>query len=231
MQVSLITMSETGEPVISSLLLAEGLGIAHRALIATIKKHVKYVERFGRVLFQKAPLKTNGGSQRVTCIDLNENQALFVGSLSNNTEQVVEFKATLVAEFDKARKMLIEKSNPLAQKMQALIGLNNDLTQWMIALQQGVSGIEKKQDQIFETKAQATTKEAHELEVRRTRVLSMIHMKLRCAPNLKWKDFFETFLFTYKVDLRELQREPGEHPIDAAIRHGYLIHLEELLDY
>ena len=70
-----------GKPFTDSLVIAAGInnGIfdnkKHRLTIALIRKHKARLEKFGRVLFQTAPIKTDGGTQDITFVELNEDQA------------------------------------------------------------------------------------------------------------------------------------------------------------
>jgi hypothetical protein len=84
--------------VIDSRLVSARLGIEHRALIQTIKTHEgKIEERFGVVTFEmsKPPAGSLGGRPEKFAF-LTEDQALFIGTLSRNSERVVDFKADLV---------------------------------------------------------------------------------------------------------------------------------------
>lgn len=86
---------------IDSLTVAEFLGIDHRSHIRTVKKYLDKLERFGKVRFEITPSgKTN---QALEVAHYNENQALLIGTLSKNTEEVIDFKVRLVAYFDKVR--------------------------------------------------------------------------------------------------------------------------------
>lgn len=90
---------------VDSRLVAEQLGIEHRALIQLIRTHQESIEsNFERVAFEMLPLETAGGVQNLTVAHLSEDQALFIGSLSRNTQKVVEFKSKLVKAFSLARR-------------------------------------------------------------------------------------------------------------------------------
>ncbi len=111
----LIQISQlNGVEVVDSRIIAEELGIQHKNLLDTIKIHKSLIEsEFGRVAFETLPLKTNGGIQNISIAYLNEDQALFIGTLSRNSEAVVKFKARLVKSFQAARKL--QQSQAIAQ--------------------------------------------------------------------------------------------------------------------
>lgn len=90
---------------VDSRIVAEELGIEHRALIQLIRTHQESIEsNFERVAFEMLPSETAGGIQNLTVAHLSEDQALFIGSLSRNTQKVVDFKSKLVKAFSLARK-------------------------------------------------------------------------------------------------------------------------------
>ena len=98
---------------VDSKTVSELLDIKHKNLISTIRKYLTEIEEhFGRVAFETAPLITNGGIQDVTIAYLTEGQAIYVSSLSNNTDLVRTFKAKLVKAFLKVRESLLIQKTP-----------------------------------------------------------------------------------------------------------------------
>ncbi|GAB3318040.1 hypothetical protein GCM10027299_09510 [Larkinella ripae] len=97
-----------GVHVVDSRLIAEELGIENRALIQTITKYQDKIEsRFGQVAFEMLTVRNSVGAanmQRVA--HLTEDQAIYVATLSRNTDQVVEFKGKIVQAFAEARRRL-----------------------------------------------------------------------------------------------------------------------------
>ena len=87
-----------GQACISSELIAENTGTAARSMSRLINSHKQRLESFGVVRFQITP-KT-----KKTVYFLNEDQAIFVLTLSKNSEIVVNFKHKLVTEFSKLRR-------------------------------------------------------------------------------------------------------------------------------
>lgn len=86
---------------IDSRIIAEKLGIEHRALLQTIVKYQPELTHFGAVAFEMQPLPNGGIPTRYAL--LNENQSIFLATLSRNTQKVVRFKMWLTAEFSKHR--------------------------------------------------------------------------------------------------------------------------------
>lgn len=88
-----------GNPVTTTLILAEGTGNQHKAVIQLARKYQEDLEEFGRVTFQMAPFETNGGVQNREVGILNEPQATLLMTYMSNTPIVRAFKKRLVAAF------------------------------------------------------------------------------------------------------------------------------------
>jgi hypothetical protein len=90
-------------PLIDSFTLATQLGIQHKNLLATIRKYQVDLENNPVTKeFEGLAFKTHinkGGRNSVYCL-LNFRQALTVGALSQNSEEVVRFKFWLTAWFN-----------------------------------------------------------------------------------------------------------------------------------
>lgn len=86
------------EARISSAVIAESIGTSYKALNNLIKKHKKRLELFGLL-----PFKKDANGQKIPAY-LNEDQAIFLLTLSRNTEIVVDFKHRLVMAFSKLRR-------------------------------------------------------------------------------------------------------------------------------
>lgn len=110
---SLILIEEiNGIKVVSSITVAEELGVEHRATLQVIDKYYTEIEEsFGAVTFEMRPLPGGGLPQRIAC--LTEDQAIFVSTLSRNSKQVVQFKARLVKAFQAARKFIQQVTEPM----------------------------------------------------------------------------------------------------------------------
>lgn len=107
-------------PLVDSRIVSQCLGNEHASLIRLIKEHQNAIEaNFGRVGFEIVPFETSGGVQKVTIANLTEDQAIFIGTLSRNSTQSVEFKAKLVSAFsnyrNKAKSLALPSVKELAQ--------------------------------------------------------------------------------------------------------------------
>lgn len=95
------------QDVVASYRIADELDVQHKNLLELIEKHLPSIESdFGRVAFETHTFKTNGGPQKTRFALLTEDQAIFVGTLSRNSDRVVKFKAKLVKSFSAARKLI-----------------------------------------------------------------------------------------------------------------------------
>jgi hypothetical protein len=88
---------------IDTFTLADKLGIQHKNILAAVRKYITKVElnpiteEVEKVAEQTRP---SSKGQMEVYMNLNFRQALFVGTLSQNSKQVVEFKSWLTAWFD-----------------------------------------------------------------------------------------------------------------------------------
>ncbi|WP_299465780.1 Rha family transcriptional regulator [uncultured Microscilla sp.] len=96
-------------PVVDSRLVAEALGVKHKALMATIQRYQAKIEEFGSLPFETEVRKRDVGATTLRFCYLNENQAIFLGTLSRNTKKVVAFKSRLVQSFAYVRKTVQEQ--------------------------------------------------------------------------------------------------------------------------
>lgn len=94
---------EKGEVRTTSLILAEGTGNQHHAIIQLVRKYQDDLEEFGRVAFQMRPFETAGGTQTREIAMLNEQQATLIMTYMKNTPIVREFKKALVRAFFELR--------------------------------------------------------------------------------------------------------------------------------
>jgi phage regulator Rha-like protein len=102
---SLELVATKTEPRIDSRVLADQLGNTHRATIALVDRYLEHFHGFGQLTFKKAVgERDQGGGNALRFALLNEDQAMFLLSLSRNTDRVVELKARLVTAFATARR-------------------------------------------------------------------------------------------------------------------------------
>lgn len=111
-----------GEPLASSAVIAEGMGQQHASTMSLIRKHIEPLERFGVMRFEIAkPLKGTSGGRPERYALLNERQAALLISFMRNSDEVVEFKVNLIAEFYRMRDALSQRTQNLYQQLQALV--------------------------------------------------------------------------------------------------------------
>lgn len=105
---NLTVTQRNGILVVDSRLIAQDLGIEHRALLQTLDKHLKSIEdAFGAVAFEMREFKTKQGNRSTEKIAwLTEEQATLLMTFSRNTPRVVECKVALVQAFSEAKQIV-----------------------------------------------------------------------------------------------------------------------------
>ena len=103
-----LTFAYKDEAFTDSMILAEGAGVEHRAVIQLISNHKDDLEEFGKVTFQMLPSPDSATGQKMKICRLNEQQATFLISLMKNTKPVVAFKKELVRQFFRMREYIHE---------------------------------------------------------------------------------------------------------------------------
>lgn len=108
----LIHLSADGQPMTTSLILAEGAGHPHKNVISLCRKYRGQLAELGRVEFKILPFETSGGTQTREVAELNERQATFILTCLRNNEKILAFKIALVKAFyemaEKLRKPAFE---------------------------------------------------------------------------------------------------------------------------
>lgn len=99
----LVYMDGKKEPYTLSSIVAECTNLQHHTITRTIRKHQARFERFGKVGFKIQALKSG---QSAKDFILNEQQATLLVTFLKNTEQVANFKESLVKAFFKMREEL-----------------------------------------------------------------------------------------------------------------------------
>ena len=92
-----------GEPRIGSFLISNGFDREHSVVLKLIKRYEIDFKDFSDLKTRKS--KSTGGRPVVEIL-LNENQAMFLGTLMKNNTQTVKFKKELIKAFDRCRKQL-----------------------------------------------------------------------------------------------------------------------------
>lgn len=98
-----LVIIENNNPVVSSLILAEGFQITHKALIRLIRKYEPIFQK--RRAFEFSKRESSGGRQEIFC-KLDEDQTIFLITLLRNSEVSVPFKDRLASEFSRMKRTL-----------------------------------------------------------------------------------------------------------------------------
>ena len=84
------------EPRVDSRIIANELGINHQSFLKTITRHQDQIEELGVLRLEVSKLKNEQGGRPVVHTYVNEDQAIFLMTLSKNTSRVVQLKFKLV---------------------------------------------------------------------------------------------------------------------------------------
>ena len=105
----LVLNEKSGNYYVDSRIVAQEIGVEHRALRQLIEKYQKDIENnFSLLTFEMEAVRNEGarGAKNEKYILLTEDQATFVVTLCRNTEKVVKFKMKLTKAFFKLREEL-----------------------------------------------------------------------------------------------------------------------------
>ncbi|KRL99767.1 Rha family transcriptional regulator [Liquorilactobacillus satsumensis] len=103
-------LSLNAVPFTTDEIIAEYSGNSLHATKQMIRNHQKEIEKFGVLAFEmRKPIKGSKGGRPVKKYSLNREQATFLITLLDNTEQVVQFKFNLVKQFFAKDKELQER--------------------------------------------------------------------------------------------------------------------------
>jgi phage regulator Rha-like protein len=97
------------EAFTNSMIIANGTDNQHPSVMRLIKRHRRKLEKWGQVEFTDFKSINSGKGRPIKIAFLNEQQATFLVTLLDNNDKVLDFKAELVDQFFKMRKVLIEK--------------------------------------------------------------------------------------------------------------------------
>lgn len=100
----------------TSVIVANGTDNQHKSVSRLIHKHMKRFERWGKVEFSDFKSLNSKRGRPTKVALLNEEQAYFLITLLDNNDKVADFKAELVDQFFKAKKLLSEKQSADWQK-------------------------------------------------------------------------------------------------------------------
>lgn len=102
-----LILIQNGEPVTSTLVIAKGMKLSHRSVMALISKYKERFETRGVMTFEMSkPLKGQNDGRPVNYALVNESHFLFLATLMRNSETVLDFKDKLTKEFVRQRKLI-----------------------------------------------------------------------------------------------------------------------------
>jgi phage regulator Rha-like protein len=104
-----LVMVKREEAFTDSMIIADGTDNQHPSVMRLVRKHLKRLEKYGRVEFMDLKSVNPKGGRPTKVAQLNEVQAMYLVTLLDNNEKVLDFKALLVEEFCRMRKVLAER--------------------------------------------------------------------------------------------------------------------------
>lgn len=111
-----------GEARASSEVIACGVGVQHKNMLALIRKYQNDLSEFGPLAFEtRVARRPQGGGSPIEYAMLNEQQATLLLAFMRNSPKVIEFKIALVKEFFRMRDELGRRERNLWERMQALV--------------------------------------------------------------------------------------------------------------
>lgn len=99
-----IVVEHHGEPMTTSLAIAEGVAMAHASVIKLVRRYVEDIGTFGEIGFE---IRLNPQGKPTELAWLNEQQATFLLTLMRNSPIVIEFKKALVRAFFALREQVL----------------------------------------------------------------------------------------------------------------------------
>jgi phage regulator Rha-like protein len=200
---------------VSSRDFAEGLNIQHPSLMKTIREHQITLERdFGQVRFEIRPVTNSVGATNEQIVaHLTEDQALFIGSLSRNSQRVVAFKSVLVRSFAEARRLISERST--AEQARRLGELEEQVRQLLSIQQQGAQALLDSH----------RSSEPVPVETTRAKVQRIVNAYCQAAGQKQqnvWNKVYQQLHYRYNVRIRSYKKGERESWLDVADRTGHL---------
>jgi len=219
--------SNGDELLVDSRIISEELGVQHKNLLETIKTHKSIVEsEFGSLAFETdTEYQELTGVARNKCVHLTEDQAIFIGTLSRNSEQAVRFKIKLVKSFSAARKAIRELVKPKTPAEMLL-----DQAQMLVDHERKLSQIEEKVNYLIEDKENARQQlislplsgDNIPEETLRSKVVRLVNLYSRYTGLYQqdvWNKMYEQMLYRYHINIKIRKKIKGEkNNLDVAER-------------
>jgi len=141
---NLVTITQNNEAVTTSLAIAEGTEVEHKAVIQLVRNYQSDLEEFGPLTFEMAKGKSlpQGGFAKSTeYATLNEDQATLLMTYMRNSEIVRSFKKRLVKDF-RAMHTALQRQAPQLSRLEIA--------------EQLVESIKREEQLLLENKLQQT---------------------------------------------------------------------------
>lgn len=213
--------------VVDSRLVAKKLGIRHKNFMETVYKYQSQIEEFHLLSFEMEIGQRNqgGGKAKKYCY-LSEDQAIFIGTLSRNTQKVIAFKAHLVKSFAIARRG--DRSEATLSPAQIIL----KQAQQMVDFEQRITAIENDKQQAKE-ELQIIQLEGSKALFADTRksldhfVKSYARYKQLPVPQI-YETLYERFSVAYGINLKLRAKRANKTPIAWLESRGYITEAYEL---
>lgn len=223
-------------PVVDSRFVAGALGIKHKTLMETIRRYQAEIEEFGSLLFQTAVRKRDVGATTLRFCYLNENQAIFIGTLSRNTKKVVSFKSRLVQSFAHVRKTIQEQ--PLNQ-IQEVIKRVEELTKSTKETEKQIKLLKSWQtglaNEITDIKAIQATLPPEEFNPLFTQIRKELGQMIRDYVNRSdistrdvYRVLYTTFSLRHDKNIYRQAQRANKKPIEWLESTGWIMEVYEI---
>jgi phage regulator Rha-like protein len=127
-----LVFARNGQALTTSEIIAQGVGVQHKNILALVRNYQADFETFGVFAFETRKVENPQGGRPETFAILNEQQATLLVTYCKNTETVRKFKVALVKAFYEMRQQLhpqcpvVRFRHPINREQQnAIIGAIN----------------------------------------------------------------------------------------------------------
>ena len=110
----LVTVHDSGEPVTTSLAIAEGVNANHKSVIQLVRQNLEDIQEFGQTAFEMRNSNSSAGRPTEYAI-LNEQQAMLLLTYMRNSEAVKKFKKALIKAFFEMKQQLTKQPTNMSR--------------------------------------------------------------------------------------------------------------------
>lgn len=129
----LVILEKGNIALTNSLIIANGMKLSHHSVTRLIDKYLERLNKMGEVVrFEIDKPKSEKGGRPVRIAWLNKKQFLFLATLMRNSNTVLDFKETLINEFERLQnivaQLLTQRQNTawLEQRKQGILARNTE---------------------------------------------------------------------------------------------------------